>query len=678
MASNFNNADAWKTLLRNRFMDAQQFTQNLGNQAKNYLNATRQEVDDLLGKGTSKLINEGNKAAQRAQKYYNATKQEVGKILGSGASKVLKEAQKAQDVGSKVASKAQNMANSAAKSVVGKPGMLGKIAGGAIAAGSAANDLRLAYEKGGVEGVKQALPGIIGTYGGGTAGLALGSAAGSALPIPNPILKAGTAGALALGGGISGALGGNALANWLTGSVPEMSKEEVDKIINDFDPKELDKTLEAANKQIKEIDEIVNSTNTGSGGNINTMGNNNTTTQPLTSEQQRILRDHYGIGGQQRSQTSPVPPQQQALPQNNGNNVPPVQNTTAQQSMQGQVYPEVVGGIGGVDYQGNPQTGAVSPTSPGLPQASMYETMFNQAAQLQQQNAIPVQQIAQLLQQTYAEQQNANMKNPYYQGSTLTPQGYNIDVDRLRRQQEADRWTNEYRLARGLQPLNYSTADRMVQDANQLYRAQMAMQAGVPYEDYIRGVTLQQTQNIQDRTNMLKQLLDARYKAASNDVERMKVLGDLRKVELQGQYEIANTIREGQNNLNNTNLKGQYDLEKERVAGQQALNKANLQGQYSAAIANMKLQDPSTQFRNVMSGLNYLLLTNPGAAGTLLQSLDPRIMNQLFKNNPELIRQLGGGSPTSYQARQAQQQGLLPPFVDFFNNLRGIGNNEQQ
>lgn len=98
--------------------------------------------------------------------------------------------------------------------------------GGIAAVIQAAGDITFQYAHGGWAQVKAAMPAMVASYGSATVGAALGSAIGTALPLP-PQGKA-VAGATL---GTLGYLGANSIVNYLMEGQPEQVKQEVAKSV---------------------------------------------------------------------------------------------------------------------------------------------------------------------------------------------------------------------------------------------------------------------------------------------------------------------------------------------------------------------------------------------------------------------------------------------------------------
>lgn len=94
--------------------------------------------------------------------------------------------------------------------------------GGAFAVAQAATDIAFQYSHGGWAQVKAAMPAMIASYGSAVVGTALGSAVGTALPLP---LQGKAAAGLTLGA--LGYLGANSIVNYLMEGQPEQVRQEV-------------------------------------------------------------------------------------------------------------------------------------------------------------------------------------------------------------------------------------------------------------------------------------------------------------------------------------------------------------------------------------------------------------------------------------------------------------------
>lgn len=83
-----NNANEWNTLLRGGFNALRDLGGNVVNKGKQYMDATAQEIDDVLGKGTVKLIEKGQQAANNVKKTVQNATEDVQKAANKAKDKV--------------------------------------------------------------------------------------------------------------------------------------------------------------------------------------------------------------------------------------------------------------------------------------------------------------------------------------------------------------------------------------------------------------------------------------------------------------------------------------------------------------------------------------------------------------------------------------------------------------
>lgn len=540
-----------------------------------------------------------------------------------------------------------------------KGGAKTNVALGVISAGI---DIANAYKQNGIDGVKNALPRLITEYGAGAVGTALGGSLGGLTG--NPFLASGGA----ILGGLGGVVAGDRLADRFLGAnspastdiTPDQAAEN-QRIIDNFDPASIDETLKAYDESQRQLEQE----------------------QAATSQ----ARDNYiaalqgnPVGGVTSNDTSliannPVP--NQALKYDIPDIQVPVQNVPAQPATNNNQA------MGGVDFVPNAQ-GQPTPTGEDIFASQMMQYL----QQGQANDAAANQTMMQLLQSGYNRMRDIAANNPYYNGQVVQPQGYYVDPDALARAQAINNVQNRYNYYSGNTNVTPDEAQMLLNNASQMYQVQLANQAGVPYEDYIRGVTEQRVQQIANEQFLVEQALTQRYNMAKNDVERAKVMADIYKARqdygkaidseiIKGEYGLKDTNLKNYGTLMNTNLQGQYDINKANVAGQYDLNKANIQGQYNLAQENMKQSNPYTNFSKLGTGAGYILSTNPQALPSFINSLPQNVQNQLFPNmTQEDLRKIGRlqGQPTATQggfgnAVQAIRNGL-------FNN-GGLQANEQ-
>lgn len=305
------------------------------------------------------------------------------------------------------------------------------------------------------------------------------------------------------------------------------------------------------------------------------------------------------------------------------------------------------------------------------PENMLKEAQLQQSLNdISQQNATYGSQMMNILNNAYNNMMQANEQNPLYQGGLVPSQGYNVDIEQLKRNQLTNNMLADYMFHQGkAAPQDF--AARQMANAQQLYEAQMANAAGVPYADYKNAMIQRQAQNIANQQFLAEQALKVQLQFANNDVERAKILGELQKVREQGYNTFTNTILQGQNTLNNTQLEGYNQLQNTQLEGYNQLRNTALGGQYDLTQEGMKQNNPYSNFDKAFGSLGPIFYTNPQAAGGILQSMNPSLLQTIFPNaTPEQIQQtFGRMNANSFVPNQAAQTGL---FNEAWNKIRGL------
>ena len=343
----------------------------------------------------------------------------------------------------------------------------------------------------------------------------------------------------------------------------------------------------------------------------------------------------------------------QPVPTNN------VENTVAQQS-NAQALPV---------SQTQAVTNQVTPVNPQY--LEMYNNIINQ-----DRGQFSADNVMNAYRDMLARQQAIEQNNPYYQGGVINPQGYSIDLDKLKYDQSVQeayvRLTNPAMLP-----------ELRVAQSRQMYNAQMANQAGVPYEDYIRATTERQANEIARIANEQSALMKLQANEATDMKTKLDFLQKAMEIEAQGQREIQKVIAEGEYDLANTRLSNMGDIDKAMITGAYELDKiarqnqgnldvAQLNNMGDIALKRMELSDPYTQLKNIGSFYGQTAYTNPAVLRGILQTLPPQIQTALFSGQlqPAQINEI-----FQFTNNQLMNQGQTPMNQNqFMNWLRGIAN----
>lgn len=271
-------------------------------------------------------------------------------------------------------------------------------------------------------------------------------------------------------------------------------------------------------------------------------------------------------------------------------------------------------------------------------------------------------------------------QDPRYQGGIQTPQNpYYVDPRQLASAQAANRNLAmlDYIQGRGLAP---DQAGIMMNNAQQMYQAQLANQAGVPYTDYQAAMLDRQKQMIAARAAQMESQMQLAL-ANENNVFRKQQL--LQQIE---QNKVA--AQNAMNNLDYQLQYGSYDADNQAAQQMQLQNLKALQQQaaadlqYNRDLAKLTYENqlgierdqlkPQSQ-GNIYSGLNAINALagyNSQTAGKLIQAsgMGSKWFPQM---TPELAQELWG------QPTQGQQQGFFGRLMSGWKNNVGLQANEQ-
>lgn len=271
-------------------------------------------------------------------------------------------------------------------------------------------------------------------------------------------------------------------------------------------------------------------------------------------------------------------------------------------------------------------------------------------------------------------------QDPRYQGGIQTPQNpYYVDPRQLETAQARNRSLAmlDYIQGRGPAP---DQAGMMMNNAQQMYQAQLANQAGVPYADYQAAMLDRQKQMIAAKAAQLEAQMQMALQNENNVFRKQQLIQQMEqnKVAAQnamnnldyqlkyGSYDAANQAAQQMqlNNLRAVQQQAAADLQYNRD-----LAKLTYQNQLGIERDSLKPQSQS----NIYSGLNSINALagyNPQVAGKLIQAsgMGSKWFPQM---TPELAQELWG------QPTQRQQQGFFGRLMSGWKNNVGLQANEQ-
>lgn len=267
-----------------------------------------------------------------------------------------------------------------------------------------------------------------------------------------------------------------------------------------------------------------------------------------------------------------------------------------------------------------------------------------------------------------------------YQGGIQTPQNpYYVDPRQLASAQAANRSLAmlDYIQGRGPAP---DQAGIMMNNAQQMYQAQLANQAGVPYADYQAAMLDRQKQMIAARAAQMESQMQLALANENNVFRKQQLLQQIEQNKVAAQNAMNNLdyqLQYGSYNAANQAAQ-QMQLQILRALQQQAA--ADLQ--YNRDLAKLTYENqlgierdqikPQSQ-GNIYSGLNAINALagyNPQTAGKLIQAsgMGSKWFPQM---TPELAQELWG------QPTQGQQQGFFGRLMSGWKNNVGLQANEQ-
>lgn len=271
-------------------------------------------------------------------------------------------------------------------------------------------------------------------------------------------------------------------------------------------------------------------------------------------------------------------------------------------------------------------------------------------------------------------------QDPRYQGDIQTPQNpYYVDPRQLESAQAANRSLSmlDYIQGRGPAP---DQAGMMMNNAQQMYQAQLANQAGVPYSDYQAAMLDRQKQMIAARAAQMEAQMQMALQNENNVFRKQQLLQQMEQNKVAAQNAM--------NNLDYQLRYGSYDAANQAAQQMQLQNLRGLQQQaaadlqYNRDLAKLTYQNELNMKRdqakpmsqgNIYSGLNSINALagyNPQVAGKLIQAsgMGSKWFPQM---TPELAKEIWG------QPTQGQQQGFFGRLMSGWKNNVGLQANEQ-
>jgi len=271
---------------------------------------------------------------------------------------------------------------------------------------------------------------------------------------------------------------------------------------------------------------------------------------------------------------------------------------------------------------------------------------------------ITPQQMQEMIKGYYSQARDVINQNPLYGGEYVQPGGYNIDTQKL----ESLRRGDLYRKAAGGDRIG--TAQDYLDTQRMMYNAEMANRAGVPYEDYVKGMAERNAQDVLLRAKEVEQQL-TNYANQSTDMKtKLQVAQALQINRQNAQNKLdeiyANYIKDS----NLEKIKADNEIRKQYVINQGNMNVRNAQDVADLIKTQYTLNHPSNMMKATGSFMGSGALAfwqNPQGLANFLAALSPQYHRALFGKvmNPNDINDI-------FTAQQAIQNNPNA-FAEFLN-----------
>lgn len=294
-------------------------------------------------------------------------------------------------------------------------------------------------------------------------------------------------------------------------------------------------------------------------------------------------------------------------------------------------------------------------------------------------------------------QAQAIANNPYYSGDAVranTP--FSIDEQELARLQRQDQLYANINAMTG-RNLNTDSAQRYLNNAQQLYQAQIANQVGVPYSDYTTGVTERNKQMIEAAAKQRENELTFQLNQTNDMAKKLELYKEIQKnrsameqairtENIKGSYDLMKAGVTGGYGLAQEQTKGQYDLIKAQMDNRTKIQERLLQNQGALEVAKnnnlteiqkqqLILSDPNKTIKGASDFMIALGYLNPTQQEAWIRSLSPAVQVRIFG------RQLTPQEMTAIFRFAQQAGGGTNGIIAALERFRGIpssyGNNGQ-
>lgn len=186
-----------------------------------------------------------------------------------------------------------------------------------------------------------------------------------------------------------------------------------------------------------------------------------------------------------------------------------------------------------------------------------------------------------------------------YRGDIVQPQNpYQADINRLQADQNAYRNRQNYDWLTGRTTAPDQRAMEL-ENARQLYQAQLANQAGVPYEDYANAMADRQANQIKAQAQEAINQLQFMQNQTSDMKEKLAYAAKIRDIQQGSQDAIMKTLLENKRAIDVANINAGSAANVANINALSSQNVAQMNNTARILEEQMKLQDPVTQMKNI-------------------------------------------------------------------------------
>lgn len=294
-------------------------------------------------------------------------------------------------------------------------------------------------------------------------------------------------------------------------------------------------------------------------------------------------------------------------------------------------------------------------------------------------------------------QAQAIANNPYYGGDIVRAERpYQINEAELASLQRQDQINARINALTGSN-LVTNNAQQYLGNTQQMYQAQMANQAGVPYQDYVLGVTERNKQMIEAAGNQREAELTFQLNQTNDMAKKLALYQEIlknrsameqaiRTENIKGSYDLMKAGITGGYNIAQEQAKGQYDLAKAQMDNRTKIQERLLQNQGALEVAKnnnlteiqkqqLILSDPNKTIKGASDFMIALGYLNPTQQEAWIRSLSPAVQVRIFG------RQLTPQEMTAIFRFAQQSGGGTNGIIAALERFRGIpssyGNNGQ-